>query len=279
MLGRHRLPVSRHVPAEPHRTDRRPGHQGDHRGRPGHRRELPAPRRARDRPRQRRGHPVRRRDQQPAVADAVRRRSGRAPDRDGHRRGSRQPRRRREPQRPPGAAGHLVHTTDPRPVGEGRPREHAALAADSPRPAGEQHGGVRRICPLRSRSARAGPAAARSPRPVHKPGPGRPGPARDDGAGRPGRRGQPRADQAAQRRPQAPAGHRPRLPVRRPGQPGAGRGAEDGQGVRDGQADGRDLPERAGPRRAHPLRPRAHGVHPVQRGDPLPSGRHLRDGW
>ena len=79
------------------------------------------------------------------------------------------------------------------------------------------------------------------PAPYHEPGPGRPRPARDVGAGRPGRRGQPGPDQAAQRRPQAPPGHRPRLPVRRPGQPGAGRGAEDGQGVRDGQADGRDL--------------------------------------
>ena len=123
VLGRHRLPAPRHVPAEPHRPHRRPGHQGDHRGRPGHRRELPAPRRARDRPRQRRGHPVRRRDQQPSAADAVRRRPGRAPDRDGHRRGGGQPRRRREPQRPPGAAGHLVHAAGPRPVGEGRQRE------------------------------------------------------------------------------------------------------------------------------------------------------------
>ena len=46
MLGRHRLPAPRHVPAEPHRPHRRPGHEGDHRGRPGDRRELRAPRRA-----------------------------------------------------------------------------------------------------------------------------------------------------------------------------------------------------------------------------------------
>ena len=248
VLGRHRLPVPRHIPAEPHRPHRRPGHQGDHRGRPGHRRELPAPRRARDRARRRRGHPVRRRDQQPSAADAVRRRPGRAPDRAWHRRGGGQPRSRREPQRPPGAAGRLVHAPGPRPVGEGRQREHAALAADSPRPADEQPGGVGRLRALRGRAARTGPAAACSARPVPEPGPGRPGPACDDGAGRPGRRGQPGADQAAQRRPQAPPRHRPRLPVRRPGQPGAGRGAEDGQGVRDGQADGRDLRAASWPR-------------------------------
>ena len=166
----------------------------------------------------------------------------------GHRRGGGQPRSRREPQRPPGAAGHLVHAAAPRPVGKGRQREHAALAADPPRPADEQHGGVGRLRPLRTRSARTGPATARTSGTVPKPGPRRPGPARDVGAGRPGRRGQPGADQAAQRRPQAPPGHRPWLPVRRPGRPGAGRGAEDDQGVHDGQADGRDLRERAGSR-------------------------------
>ena len=83
LLGRHRVPAPRHVQAEPHRPHRRPGHEGDHRGRPRDRGELPAPRRAPDRPRQRRGHPVRRRGQQPSAADAVRRRPGRAPDRNG----------------------------------------------------------------------------------------------------------------------------------------------------------------------------------------------------
>ena len=278
MLGSHRLPAPRHIPAEPDRPHRRPGHQGDHRERSGHRGELSPPRRARVRPRQRRGHLVRRRDQQSSAADAVRRRPGRAPDRDGHRRGGGQPRRRREPQRPSGTADHLVHAAAPRPMGEGRPRGHAALAADPPRPADEQHGGVGWLRPLRARSVRAGPAAACAPGPVRQPGPGRPGPARDDGACRPGRRGQPGADQAAQRRSEAPSGHRSRLPVRRPGQPGAGGRAEDGQGVRDGQADGGDLRQRAGPGRARTVRYRARRVRPDQRGDPLPSGRHLRDG-
>ena len=53
-----------------------------------------------------------------------------------------------------------------RPVGEGRPGERAALAADPPRPADQQRGGVRRLRPLRTRAARAGPAAARAARAV-----------------------------------------------------------------------------------------------------------------
>ena len=60
VLGRRRLPAPGHVPAEPHRAHRRPGHQDPHRGRPGHRGDLPAARPDRDGPRQRRGHRVRR---------------------------------------------------------------------------------------------------------------------------------------------------------------------------------------------------------------------------
>ena len=55
------------------------------------------------------------------------------------------------------------------------------------------------------------------------------------------------ARRAARGLPTIPAYCQPTTPpaitatVRRPGQPGAGRGAEDDQGVHDGQADGRDL--------------------------------------
>ena len=53
---------------------------------------------------------------------------------------------------------------DPRPVGEGQQHEPAALAADPPRPADQQRGGVRRLRPLRARAASARPAAARAAR-------------------------------------------------------------------------------------------------------------------
>jgi choline dehydrogenase len=135
---------------------------------------LPAARRAGQRAGRRRGHPVRRRGQQPAAADAVRHRPGRRPDRDGHRRAGGQPGRRRQPVRPSGAAGDLVHAAAARPVGEERQRGRAALAADPPRPGDVQRGGVRRLRPLRTWAARAGPAAARAARALPRPGSGRP---------------------------------------------------------------------------------------------------------
>ena len=165
------------------------------------RRSLPAARRRGSRAGRVRGDPGRGCHRQPAVAHAVGRRPGRPPARARHRSAGGQPRRRQQPVRSSGGDRDVGHAQGQEPVGEGRPGQPGALAANPHRADDHEHRRGRRVQPDRPGSARAGHSVARAAGSLCRRRPRRSGQPRPVGADHPHLGRQPRQGPAAQLRP------------------------------------------------------------------------------
>src|SRR5690606_8222654 len=163
VVGARRRPAAGRAPPPPQPRHRRARHPRGERGLPRHRRPLRGPRRDDAGPRGGGGRPVRRRGEQPAAADALRRRPGRPPALARHRRPRGLPGRAGAPG-PPVRERHVRHAPREGALGAGEPALPRPVPGARARPLRVQPRGGGRFRPDGRGAARPGPAV---PRPAH----------------------------------------------------------------------------------------------------------------